>query len=53
MKIRPKAFVGQVIADLLLVGMLAVVTGLIGVRSLVRGARAVGVLPPKPNSVVA
>ncbi|QTC92322.1 hypothetical protein [Brevundimonas goettingensis] len=51
MRIRPKAFAGQVIADLLLVSLLAVVTGLIGLRSVVRGARAVGILPPKPSSV--
>jgi hypothetical protein len=52
MRLQPKAFAGQVVADLLLVSLLAVVSGLIGVRSVVRGARAVGILPPKPNSVV-
>ena len=52
MRIQPKAFAAQVVADLMLVSLLAVVTGLIGVRSIVRGARVIGVLPPKPNSVV-
>ncbi|GEM_PF-3688444 len=52
LKIRPKALAGQMVADLLLVSLLAVVTGLIGVRSVVRGARVIGILPPKPNSVV-
>ncbi len=52
MRITPKALLAQMIADLLLVSLLAVVTGLIGVRSIVRGARVIGILPPKPNSVV-
>jgi hypothetical protein len=47
-----KALLGQIVADLMLVSLLAVVTGLIGVRSIVRGARVIGILPPKPESVV-
>jgi len=52
MRIRPRALLAQMIADLLLVSLLAVITGLIGVRSVVRGARVIGVLPHKPESVV-
>jgi hypothetical protein len=47
-----KAVIGQIVADLMLVSLLTAVTVLIGIRSLVRGARAVGLLPPKPESVV-
>jgi hypothetical protein len=52
MRIKPKALLAQMIADLMLVSLLAVVTALIGVRSIVRGARVIGVLPHKPESVV-
>jgi hypothetical protein len=52
MTLKPKALVAQMIADLLLVAFLAAVSALIGIRGLVRGARAVGLLPPKPESIV-
>jgi hypothetical protein len=48
-----KAVIGQIVSDLMLVSLLAVVTGLIGVRSVVRGARVIGLLPPKERSIVA
>jgi hypothetical protein len=52
MSARKKAVVGQFIADGLLFSTLAGVSLLIGIRSVVRGARAIGLLPPKAESVV-
>lgn len=47
---NPTSFVGQIVRDVLLVAMLAVVTTLIGIRSVVRGARDLGLLPAKELS---
>ncbi len=47
-----KALFSQIVADLVLVSLLALVAALIGVRSVVRGVRVIGLLPPKADSLV-
>ena len=47
---NPTSFMGQLIRDLFLVAMLALVTVLIGICSIVRAARVIGLLPHKEAS---